>query len=111
MPLDGSSSRPELISMLALAAPSALMNCLRMAQMLTDQAVIGHLSHAGRSTAVYLDAAALALLWMTLTLSTVNRGITGSVNTLVSRRGSAVRWGSSNHRPLSSSNSSSGASA
>ena len=75
----------ELRLMIGLAAPSAIISCLRMGQMLTDQAVIGHLSFEGRSTPVYLDAAALALLWMTLTLSAVNRGLNATVNMLVSQ--------------------------
>ena len=75
----------ELKLMLALAAPSAVLNVCRMGQMVTDQAVIGHLSVNGHATPVYLDAAALALLWMTLTLTIVNRGLNQTINMLVSQ--------------------------
>ena len=71
--------------MLALAAPSALVSALRTAQALTDQAVIGHLAYHGESTAVYLDAAALALLWQQLTIQVANRALGGAVNVLSSQ--------------------------
>ena len=76
----------ELKLMVRLALPSAVVNGLRMAQMLTDQAVIGHLrDNMGGTTPVYLDAASLALLWMTLTLSVVKRGLVNSITMLVSQ--------------------------
>ena len=69
----------------SLAAPSALVSCLRTAQMLTDQAVLGHLTFRGHATPIYLDAAALALLWMILTLSIFQRGIPNAINVLASQ--------------------------
>ena len=48
--------------------------------MLTDQAVLGHLDCHGKPSAVFLDAAALALLWMNLTLAIACRGLSGPVN-------------------------------
>ena len=83
---DTPSTCREIWLMIRLALPSAVINGLRMGQMLTDQAVIGHLrSRSGHATPVYLDAASLALLWMTLTLSVVKRGLTNSITMLVSQ--------------------------
>lgn len=83
---EGTTTRcNELKLMLNLATPSAVVNALRMAQALVDQAVVGHLTWQGRPTPIYLDAVALALLWMLLTLSAVQRGISGTVNALASQ--------------------------
>ena len=75
----------ELKLMLRLATPSAIVSALRLAQSLTDQAVVGHLTRNGKPTPIYLDSVALALLWMMLTLSAIQRGISGTVNTLASQ--------------------------
>ena len=72
--------RHELKLFATLGAPNALMAASRIAQLLTDQAVLGHLSSE------YLDASSLALLWMNLTMQMCVRGLKGAVNTLVSRR-------------------------
>ena len=71
--------------LIGLAIPSALVSGLRTAQALTDQAILGHLTFHGHSTPIYLDAAALSLLWMQLTMSTMVRGIGGAVNVLASQ--------------------------
>jgi MATE family multidrug resistance protein len=93
-PLPSSSSRcKEFRLMVGLAAPTALVNALRTAQLLTDQAIIGHLRLHGHSTPLYLDAAALALLWMNLTLQMVNRSTSGTIQMLVSQA-----LGAGNHR-------------
>lgn len=75
----------ELKLLLGLAGPSALTSALRTAQLLTDQSVIGHLLWKGRSTPVFLDASALALLWMNLTMSVMTRSVGGSVNVLAAQ--------------------------
>ena len=71
--------------MFNLAGPSALVNAMRIAQLLTDQAVLGHLKYQGKGTACYLDAASLAILWMTLTLTVMTRGVSGTINMLCSQ--------------------------
>ena len=71
--------RHELRLFATLGAPNALMAASRLAQLLTDQAVLGHLSSE------YLDASSLALLWMNLTMQMCVRGLKGAVNTLVSQ--------------------------
>ena len=71
--------RHELRLFATLGAPNALMAASRIAQLLTDQAVLGHLSSE------YLDASSLALLWMNLTMQMCVRGLKGAVNTLVSQ--------------------------
>ena len=71
--------RHELKLFATLGAPNALMAASRIAQLLTDQAVLGHLSSE------YLDASSLALLWMNLTMQMCVRGLKGAVNTLVSQ--------------------------
>ena len=75
----------ELRKLLALALPNALVSALRTAQFLTDQAIVGHLAFHGHATAIYLDSAALALLWMQLTMAIATRGIGGAINTLASQ--------------------------
>ena len=50
--------RQELGVLARLGLPAAALFALRTAQLLTDQAVVGHLRAAdGRPTALYLDAA------------------------------------------------------
>ena len=82
---DSCSRRVELRAMLALGGPSALVSALRTAQTLTDQAIIGHLAWHGHSTPIYLDAAALALLWMQLTITIATRGLGGAINVLTAQ--------------------------
>jgi len=75
----------ELRLLVAIALPSALVAGLRMGQMLTDQAIIGHLTYQGHETPIYLDSVVLALLWMRLTISTGVRAIGPSVNLLTAQ--------------------------
>ena len=76
--------RPELRQLARLGLPTALLFALRTAQLLTDQAVVGHLrdTQTGQPTALYLDAVSQALLWMNLTSQCMIRGIGGAINTL-----------------------------
>ena len=79
------SWRREASILARLGAPTGLLFALRTAQLLTDQAVVGHLTDdEGRPTALYLDAASQALLWMNLTLQCMVRGVGGAINVLVS---------------------------
>ena len=62
-----------------------LQPSLRIGQLITDQAVYGHMSTAeGKPTALYLQSASLAMLWMQLTLQPVSKGVNGAVGTLTS---------------------------
>ena len=87
--LHGAALRTELKAMLTIAVPSAITSALRTAQALTDQAVLGHLTYRGESTPIYLDAAALALLWMQLTINIATRGMCSAINVLSSQASGA----------------------
>lgn len=76
--------RAELRILAALGVPAALLVATRVAQLLTDQAVIGHLDAAGAAP-LYLDAASQALLWMNVTFTAVIRGVCGAVSVLASQ--------------------------
>ena len=91
MPFDW---RPELRQLTRLGLPTGLLFALRTAQLLTDQAVVGHLrdTQTGQPTALYLDAVSQALLWMNLTSQCMIRGVGGAINTLA-----ANALGAGNH--------------
>lgn len=80
----------EMVPLLLLGLPMTLLGAARTGQLLTDQAILGHLqpdeSESGaENTALYLDAAALALLWINLTSNIVTRGVGGAINVLLAR--------------------------
>lgn len=79
------SYRSEVKLLTKLGMPAACLFALRTAQLLTDQAVLGHLAEPpDLPPAVYLDAASQALLWMNLTVGMVVRGVGGALSTLTS---------------------------
>jgi Na+-driven multidrug efflux pump len=81
-----SSLAAELRALLRLSIPLGLTSAARIGQLLTDQSVLGHLTTAaGEPTALYLDAASLALLWMNLTNGSVVRGLGSAVGVLVAQ--------------------------
>lgn len=81
-----SSLASELRALLQLSIPLGLTSAARIGQLLTDQSVLGHLTTAaGEPTAIYLDGASLALLWMNLTNGAVVRGVSSAVGVLVAQ--------------------------
>jgi len=75
----------EVAVLARLGLPAAVLSALRTAQLITDQAILGHLQLGGAPTPLYLDAAAQALLWMNLTLAAVQRGLCTGLNVLTSQ--------------------------
>mmetsp|Transcript_28048 Transcript_28048/g.85693 ORF Transcript_28048/g.85693 Transcript_28048/m.85693 type:complete len:595 (-) Transcript_28048:65-1849(-) len=76
----------ECLALLRLSVPLGFTSAARIGQLLTDQAILGHLrGPSGAPTAVYLDASSLALLWMNLTNGVVVRGVCSAAGVLVAQ--------------------------
>jgi MATE family multidrug resistance protein len=85
-PLSWADLRAELRSMLAIAVPNTATAATRNAIDLTNTSVIGHLRNSsGGSTALYLDAASLAGLWLNVTFASFGRGCGGALAVLTSQ--------------------------
>ena len=78
--------RAELCALVAIAAPNALTAAARSGLDLSNTAVLGRLRTAdGKTTALYLDAASLAALWVNLTIASLGRGCGGATAVLTSQ--------------------------
>jgi MATE family multidrug resistance protein len=78
--------RAEIRSLLMIAVPNALTATFRQFLDLENTAVIGRLKGpTGGSTALYIDSAALAALWINLTGASFGRGCDGALSVLAAQ--------------------------
>ena len=78
--------RAEIRSLLMIAVPNALTATFRQFLDLENTAVIGRLKGpSGDSTALYIDSAALAALWINLTGASFGRGCDGALSVLAAQ--------------------------